>query len=154
MVVESTDNRPSIRVANDSCGVMTHRGGHRRTQQRRLPSRLEHQSKWGPFRMESAFAIPTSWPWLVLADTLLANHPRIFITPANVGAFTLRGLLINSGVGGDLYVNRTRHTERGIRERATNAVLIKLTLVDTATETVEAIDLLLTNPLCAGSKGT
>jgi len=44
-------------------------------------------------------------------------------------------------VGDDLYVTNTRFIERGIKERATNAVLIKLNQIGTVTETVEAIDL-------------
>ncbi|MBN1420710.1 MAG: phosphopyruvate hydratase [Planctomycetes bacterium] len=44
-------------------------------------------------------------------------------------------------VGDDIYVTNTRFIERGIRERATNAVLIKLNQIGTVTETVEAIEL-------------
>jgi len=44
-------------------------------------------------------------------------------------------------VGDDLYVTNTRYIERGIREKATNAVLIKLNQIGTVTETIEAIDL-------------
>ncbi|MDT7953547.1 MAG: phosphopyruvate hydratase [Acetobacteraceae bacterium] len=43
-------------------------------------------------------------------------------------------------VGDDLYVTNTRFIERGIEERATNAVLIKLNQVGTVTETISAID--------------
>lgn len=42
-------------------------------------------------------------------------------------------------VGDDLYVTNTIFIERGIRERSTNAVLIKLNQIGTVTETVEAV---------------
>jgi enolase len=44
-------------------------------------------------------------------------------------------------VGDDLYVTNTRFIARGIEERSTNAVLIKLNQIGTVTETVEAIQL-------------
>jgi enolase len=44
-------------------------------------------------------------------------------------------------VGDDIYVTNTGYIERGIREKSTNAVLIKLNQIGTVTETVEAIDL-------------
>jgi len=44
-------------------------------------------------------------------------------------------------VGDDLYVTNTRFIQRGIQEKATNAVLIKLNQIGTVTETVEAIEL-------------
>jgi enolase len=44
-------------------------------------------------------------------------------------------------VGDDLYVTNTQYIARGIREQATNAVLIKLNQIGTVTETIEAIDL-------------
>jgi enolase len=44
-------------------------------------------------------------------------------------------------VGDDLYVTNTRFIERGIKERATNAVLIKLNQIGTVTETIEAIQM-------------
>jgi enolase len=44
-------------------------------------------------------------------------------------------------VGDDIYVTNTRFIERGIAEKATNAVLIKLNQIGTVTETVEAIEL-------------
>lgn len=42
-------------------------------------------------------------------------------------------------VGDDLYVTNTRFIARGIEEKATNAVLIKLNQIGSVTETVEAI---------------
>jgi enolase len=42
-------------------------------------------------------------------------------------------------VGDDLYVTNTRFIRRGIQEKATNAVLIKLNQIGTVTETIEAI---------------
>jgi len=44
-------------------------------------------------------------------------------------------------VGDDLYVTNTDFISRGIKEKATNAVLIKLNQIGTVTETVEAIQL-------------
>jgi enolase len=44
-------------------------------------------------------------------------------------------------VGDDLYVTNTRFIARGIAEKSTNAVLIKLNQIGTVTETVEAIRL-------------
>jgi enolase len=44
-------------------------------------------------------------------------------------------------VGDDLYVTNTRFIERGIREQASNAVLIKLNQIGTVTETIQAIEL-------------
>ena len=44
-------------------------------------------------------------------------------------------------VGDDIYVTNTRFIERGIREKASNAVLIKLNQIGTVTETIETINL-------------
>jgi len=44
-------------------------------------------------------------------------------------------------VGDDIYVTNTRFIARGIREKTTNAVLIKLNQIGTVTETIEAIEL-------------
>jgi enolase len=44
-------------------------------------------------------------------------------------------------VGDDLYVTNPRFIRRGIRERATNAVLVKLNQIGTVSETIKAIDL-------------
>jgi len=44
-------------------------------------------------------------------------------------------------VGDDLYVTNTRFISRGIKEKASNAVLIKLNQIGTVTETIEAIDM-------------
>jgi enolase len=44
-------------------------------------------------------------------------------------------------VGDDMYVTNTKFIARGIAEKSTNAVLIKLNQIGTVTETVEAIDL-------------
>jgi enolase len=44
-------------------------------------------------------------------------------------------------VGDDIYVTNSRFIERGIREKTTNAVLIKLNQIGTVTETIEAVDL-------------
>lgn len=42
-------------------------------------------------------------------------------------------------VGDDIYVTNTKFIARGIREKSTNAVLIKLNQIGTVTETIEAI---------------
>jgi enolase len=44
-------------------------------------------------------------------------------------------------VGDDIYVTNTRFIARGIREKCSNAVLIKLNQIGTVTETVQAIDM-------------
>ncbi len=44
-------------------------------------------------------------------------------------------------VGDDIYVTNTQFIERGIREKTTNAVLIKLNQIGTVTETIEAVNL-------------
>ncbi len=44
-------------------------------------------------------------------------------------------------VGDDLYVTNTRFIARGIAEKSTNAVLIKLNQIGSVTETIEAIQL-------------
>jgi enolase len=44
-------------------------------------------------------------------------------------------------VGDDIFVTNTRFIARGIREKSSNAVLIKLNQIGTVTETVEAIEL-------------
>jgi len=44
-------------------------------------------------------------------------------------------------VGDDIYVTNTKFIARGINEKTTNAVLIKLNQIGTVTETIEAIEL-------------
>ncbi|MFA7486098.1 MAG: phosphopyruvate hydratase, partial [Phycisphaerae bacterium] len=44
-------------------------------------------------------------------------------------------------VGDDIYVTNTKFIARGVKEKSTNAVLIKLNQIGTVTETIEAIDL-------------
>jgi enolase len=44
-------------------------------------------------------------------------------------------------VGDDIYVTNTEFIARGVRERSTNAVLIKLNQIGTVTETIEAINM-------------
>ncbi len=44
-------------------------------------------------------------------------------------------------VGDDLFVTNTRYIERGIREAAANAVLIKLNQIGTVTESIDAINM-------------
>ncbi|MEW6046707.1 MAG: phosphopyruvate hydratase [Bacillota bacterium] len=44
-------------------------------------------------------------------------------------------------VGDDLFVTNTKRLERGIRERAANAILIKVNQIGTLTETLEAVQM-------------
>ena len=44
-------------------------------------------------------------------------------------------------VGDDLYVTNTKRLERGIKEKASNSILIKLNQIGTLTETLEAIEM-------------
>ncbi len=44
-------------------------------------------------------------------------------------------------MGDDIYVTNTHFIARGIQEKATNAVLIKLNQIGTVTETIEAIQM-------------
>ena len=44
-------------------------------------------------------------------------------------------------VGDDLYVTNTKFIARGIKEKSTNAVLIKLNQIGTVTETIESIQM-------------
>ena len=44
-------------------------------------------------------------------------------------------------VGDDIYVTNTQFIARGIKERSTNAVLIKLNQIGTVTETIQAIEM-------------
>jgi enolase len=44
-------------------------------------------------------------------------------------------------VGDDLYVTNTKRLERGIREKASNSILIKLNQIGTLTETLDAIEM-------------
>ena len=44
-------------------------------------------------------------------------------------------------VGDDIYVTNTRFIARGVKEKTTNAVLIKLNQIGTVSETIEAINL-------------
>ncbi len=44
-------------------------------------------------------------------------------------------------VGDDLYVTNTKRLERGIKEKASNSILIKLNHIGTLTETLEAIEM-------------
>lgn len=52
-------------------------------------------------------------------------------------------------VGDDLFVTNTKRLQRGIDEKAGNAILIKLNQIGTVTETVQAIDLARTNGMNA-----
>ena len=44
-------------------------------------------------------------------------------------------------VGDDLYVTNTKRLARGIKEKASNSILIKLNQIGTLTETLEAIEM-------------
>jgi enolase len=53
--------------------------------------------------------------------------------------FTQQGGNKTQVVGDDLYVTNTKRLERGITEKTTNSILIKLNQIGTLTETVKAI---------------
>lgn len=53
--------------------------------------------------------------------------------------FTLNGVGKIQVVGDDLYVTNTKRLKRGIEEKTTNSILIKLNQIGTITETVNAI---------------
>lgn len=44
-------------------------------------------------------------------------------------------------VGDDLFVTNTKRLERGIKEKVSNSILIKLNQIGTVTETMDAIEL-------------
>lgn len=52
-------------------------------------------------------------------------------------------------IGDDLYVTNTERLERGVKEKATNSILIKLNQIGTITETVKAILLARKNKMTA-----
>lgn len=52
-------------------------------------------------------------------------------------------------VGDDLYATNIKRLEKGIKEKTTNSILIKLNQIGTLTETVKAIDLALANKMTA-----
>jgi enolase len=52
-------------------------------------------------------------------------------------------------VGDDIYVTSIKRLQRGIEEKTTNSILIKLNQIGTVTETVEAINLALKNGMTA-----
>ncbi len=60
---------------------------------------------------------------------------------AGWSAFTKRDGAALQLVGDDLFVTQAQYVKRGIREKAANAVLIKLNQVGTVTETIETIKL-------------
>jgi enolase len=77
------------------------------------------------------------WPIVSIEDGLAENDWEGFVRHTAVLGGE-EGIQI---VGDDLYVTNTKFIDRGIRERATNAVLIKLNQIGTVTETVEAVAL-------------
>ena len=77
------------------------------------------------------------WPIVSIEDGLAENDWDGFVRHTAV----LGGEEGVQIVGDDLYVTNTKFIDRGIRERATNAVLIKLNQIGTVTETVEAVAL-------------
>ncbi|NCB20407.1 MAG: phosphopyruvate hydratase [Clostridia bacterium] len=57
---------------------------------------------------------------------------------------SLKGVQV---VGDDLYVTNTKRLERGIKEKSTNSILIKLNQIGTLSETIKAINLAQENNL-------
>jgi enolase len=97
------------------------------------------KSKQGRKTSDEMTALYASWiqkyPIVSLEDGLGENDWNGFVQHTR----TLGGKI--QIVGDDIYVTNTQFIARGIKERATNAVLIKLNQIGTVTETVEAIEM-------------
>lgn len=97
------------------------------------------KSKQGRKNSDEMTALYASWigkyPIVSLEDGLAENDWEGFArhTQALGGRVQI--------VGDDIYVTNTRFIARGIQEKTSNAVLIKLNQIGTVTETVEAIEL-------------
>jgi enolase len=97
------------------------------------------KSKQGRKNSDEMTALYASWidkyPIVSLEDGLAENDWEGFgrHTKALGGRVQI--------VGDDNYVTNTRFIARGIKEKSTNAVLIKLNQIGTVTETVEAIEM-------------
>jgi enolase len=97
------------------------------------------KSKQGRKTSDELTALYGSWiqkyPIISLEDGLAENDWTGFVQHTKV-----LGAKVQI-VGDDIYVTNTRFIARGIAEKATNAVLIKLNQIGTVTETVEAVEL-------------
>jgi len=97
------------------------------------------KSKQGRKTGDELTALYGSWiqkyPIVSLEDGLAENDWTGFVQHTKV----LGGKV--QIVGDDIYVTNTKFIARGIAEKATNAVLIKLNQIGTVTETVEAIEM-------------
>jgi len=97
------------------------------------------KSKQGRKNSDEMTALYASWigkyPIVSLEDGLAENDWNGFVHHTKV----LGGKI--QIVGDDIYVTNTKFIARGIAEKATNAVLIKLNQIGTVTETVEAIEM-------------
>ena len=97
------------------------------------------KSKQGRKTSDEMTALYASWidkyPIVSLEDGLAENDWDGFARQTK----TLGGRV--QIVGDDNYVTNTRFIARGIKEKSTNAVLIKLNQIGTVTETVEAIEM-------------
>ncbi|MGD0388823.1 MAG: phosphopyruvate hydratase, partial [Tepidisphaeraceae bacterium] len=97
------------------------------------------KSKQGRKNSDEMTALYASWigkyPIVSIEDGLNENDWTGFVqhTKALGGKIQI--------VGDDIYVTNTKFIARGIAEKATNAVLIKLNQIGTVTETVEAIEM-------------
>jgi enolase len=97
------------------------------------------KSKQGRKTSDELTALYASWiqkyPIVSLEDGLAENDWTGFVQHTK----RLGGKV--QIVGDDIYVTNTKFIARGIAEKATNAVLIKLNQIGTVTETVEAIEM-------------
>ena len=97
------------------------------------------KSKQGRKNSDEMTALYASWigkyPIVSIEDGLAENDWTGFVHHTKV----LGGKI--QIVGDDIYVTNTKFLARGIAEKATNAVLIKLNQIGTVTETVEAIEM-------------
>lgn len=107
------------------------------------------------FATDGGYALPelggahmTSDELLAVYDDWIAAFPIVSIEDGfaedDWAAFTKQNMAMGDCVqivGDDLYVTNPRFIQRGIDEKATNAVLIKPNQIGTVTETVAAIEL-------------
>ena len=85
-----------------------------------------------------------SWTFMLVWSELTQSFPSRTASPKTTGKpfvpITPCSAIEIQIVGDDLYVTNRAFIRRGIREHATNAVLIKLNQIGTVTETVKAIE--------------
>ncbi len=97
--------------------------------------------KSGAGKMDSAALIAMAERWAQQYPILSWEDPLAENDWAGFTEFTRRLGDKLEVVGDDLFVTNTRYIERGIREGAANAVLIKLNQIGTVSESIAAIQL-------------